>query len=94
MKNKVVENRIMKLVKKNFLQFNISEFPKFNFKTAKIISTIICGLKALKSIFSTQIVEYFTTIAHCYIYATEEIKASRECTTSNITSTTQLYSSR
>ena len=55
----------MELVEKNLLQFNISEFPKFNLKTAKINSTIICALKVLKSIFYTQFVEYFTTIAQC-----------------------------
>ena len=53
----------MKLVEKNFLQFNISEFP--NLKIAKINSTIICALKPLKSIFYTQFVEYSTTIVHC-----------------------------
>ena len=57
------EIRIMKLVEKN--KFNISEFPKYNFKIAKINSTIIYALKPLKSLFYTQFVEYFTTIAHC-----------------------------
>ena len=51
----------MKLVEKNLLQFNISEFPK----TAKINSTIICALKVLKLIFYTQFVEYFATIVQC-----------------------------
>ena len=49
--------------------------------------TEICTLKKLKLIFTfTQFVEYFTTITHCYLYATEEIQAFRECTTSDILS--------
>ena len=57
----------MKLVEKNFLQFNIyfQNLQKFNFKIAKINSTVICAFKALKSIFYAKFIEYFTTIVQC-----------------------------
>ena len=78
----------MKLVEKNFLQFNnyFQNLQKFNLKIAKINSTVICAFKALKPIFYAKFIEYFTTIAQCQIYATEEMKACREFTTSDILS--------
>ena len=46
----------MKLVEKNFYKLTfiktlIYQFPKFDFKIARINFTIICALKARKSIF-------------------------------------------
>ena len=67
MKNKIVEklDNEISWEKLFTIKHLSSEFPKLNFKISKINSTIICALKALKSIFYTQFVEYFTTMAHC-----------------------------